>query len=278
MKSNTYKAHLPRGFETAKKVNERRVELVKILEKGGLDERRLAKELKKCRPGARCSSAACPNCVRSFRKEFLCEGEFVLESHRHWVRASIVPEGFRYEPGYLNQLDVEILSKAIRKRLERHLPHDPIVVGGFDVSFNTEENASAAWQLHVYMLIAGKLTDALRARLKNAFPPEPTAKRPYVFGVVWSYRRPLTYVYKSVFARRSGYSDHQGKHRVADQLLRNEQKAELAVWLDRSAIGSRLFLRGVKRSRGRPLRLKLSSGSVASGPRRSMNSGARRLE
>ena len=256
MNSPTYRAKLPSGFETKAEANQRRRNLVRILKKGNRAERRLAKKLRHCREGVRCQSAACPVCIGAFRVDLLREGEFVLEGFNEWVRASIIPAGFSLPFGNLDELDLLAMARAVRKRLERHFHDVRVVIAGIDISLNTINNEAQIWQPHLYLLMQSKASDHLRGRLKIVFPGEPTAHRPHVVTALYSFRKPLTYVFKSEFSRRSNYLAH-GKRQVATQPLKNSELRELTVALDRFPLGARLILKGVRRTSGNPMRLLL---------------------
>ena len=249
----TYRAYPPDGFETSADAEERRRRLIHILKSGGNDQRQLARKLARCRKEDRCRSGSCPSCLRLFRLVFLREGLQVLESRTSWVRASILPRAMAVPQGKLHHLSLARIVKTTRKRLERCLPDRTLVLGGVDISLNTTNNADPIWQGHLYLLIESKVTLAFKQRARNAFPAEPSAKRPYNFRQVGSHRKPLTYCIKPVFARRSQYVA-KGKSHVTDQPLSSKQVAELALFLDQYAIGDRLILKGVRRA-GRHLRV-----------------------
>ena len=251
---NGYRAYPPEGFETVGDAQRRRKRLIRVLAKQGKDHRPLTRKLAMCRNGTRCKSGACPSCLRLFRVNLLREGVQVLECRRDWVRVSIVPREMTAPKGDLNQLNLTRMMKTCRKRLERCLTGS-LVIGGIDFSLNSSENANLTWQAHLYLLIEGKLTEALEQKVRKAFAAEPTAKRPYLFTQLYSHRKPLTYCLKPVFTRRSEYHA-KGKSRIADQALKADHIAELALYLDQYPIGQRLILRGFRRA-GR--RLKVTS-------------------
>ena len=71
------------------------------------------------------------------------------------------------------------------------------------------------WQFHIYLIVEGKNDAALQKAIKDALPPEPTALEPYDFLEVSDPLRAVTYLYKGVFKRRSGYNNSRGNHRVS---------------------------------------------------------------
>jgi hypothetical protein len=139
------------------------------------------------------------------------------------------------------------LVKRLAKRLERSSLRSQIIFCGVDVSLNVRNNAIIGWQFHLYVLVEGRNTTSLQEALKGAFPPEPAAKSPYKFRLAADPKKAITYLYKSIFYRRSEYSTPKGESRTRIQPLKGPELRELLVFLDRFPIGTRLILRGVRR-------------------------------
>jgi hypothetical protein len=97
------------------------------------------------------------------------------------------------------------------------------------------------------MLIEGENEIHLQEAIKAAFPPEQTARVPYLFDLVTDPGKAITYVYKAVFNRRSAYKKH-GKSRTLMQSLKGPDERRLLRFLDKFPIGTRLILRGVRRN------------------------------
>ncbi|HML12392.1 MAG TPA: hypothetical protein VK456_03755 [Xanthobacteraceae bacterium] len=240
--------YLPNGFETFEQAKERRRHRRKVLRKGDRRARFVARVLRDCWPETRCSSEACPVCMRKFRKRFCRAATKVIASSPEWTRASVIPSGLAVPLGKLNSVNVPNLVKALRKRIERS-PYlrNRVVVGGLDVSLNVKENVVQHWQLHLYLLIEAKRGRRLRAAVRTAFPPEPTAARPYRFRTVRDFAAASSYAYKSIFNRRSSY-EKDGKPRTRNLPIKNDELRELCTFLDSFPIGARLILRGVRRN------------------------------
>ena len=152
----------------------------------------------------------------------------------------------------------------INKRLERSSLCRRIIIAGIDISLNLQDNEVQGWQLHLYLLIEGENTLRLREAIKAAFPPEPTAPVPYDFDEVNDPSERVTYLFKSIFQRRSRYTDAKGRAKTEDQPLKGREVRELLTWLDQHPIGTRLILRGIRRN-GRRLIIN-SKRQKASGP------------
>jgi len=114
-----------------------------------------------------------------------------------------------FAAGELANVDLNALKRRIHKRLERSSLGNRIVIAGIDVSFNLEDNEAVGWQLHLYMLVEGENVLGLQEAIKATFPPEPTALVPYRFTQLTGKVKPITYLYKSVFWRRSRYTIYE---------------------------------------------------------------------
>jgi hypothetical protein len=56
-------------------------------------QRRLARNLKKCRHNHRCGTEACRVCMREFRISWLGEAIKIMVQRPHWTRGSIISKG-----------------------------------------------------------------------------------------------------------------------------------------------------------------------------------------
>jgi len=241
---------LPEGFETHVEAEERRAYKIEVLSGGNKTQQQLARKLQRCRKGARCNTGACDVCERLFRLRLLRQLEPILASRSHWTRASVVPADFLFAPGELGNVDLNALRKKISKRFERWSLRNRIVIAGIDISYNIEDNEAVGWQLHLYMLVEGEHTPQLAEAVKATFPPEKTARVPYHFTQLTG--RPgaaLTYLYKSVFWRRSRYTVYERWPviRTRNLPLKRPELRELLEFIGRYPIGARLILRGLRR-------------------------------
>ena len=242
----------PDGFETLAQARDRRAYKIAVLRGGNGQQQQLATKLKRCRKGNRCNSGACDVCVRLFRLRLLRQLQPILESRPHWTRASVVTADLLFAEGALANVDLNALKRKISKRLERWSLQDRIVAAGIDISLNIENNATVGWQLHLYMFIEGEQTTRLEEAVKATFPPEKTARVPYSFTQLTGKVRPVTYLYKSIFWRRSRYTVYERHPRTRNQPLKRAELSELLEFLGRYPVGARLILRGLRRD-GRSL-------------------------
>jgi hypothetical protein len=218
------------------------------LKHGTTRQRRVAGKLSKCGPSHRCRTEACRVCMREFRIWWSGEAIKIIAQRRHWTRCSIITEGLLVQSGQLATFDLIAAVKRIRKRLERSGIRGRTVLGALDVSLNIEDNVIAGWQFHGYLVVEGQNDAALQQAIKDAFAPEPTALTPYDFAEVADPLKVVTYAYKAMFKRRSGYSTSQGNHRTKDQPLKGADLRELLPFLANYKVGARLILRGVRRN------------------------------
>jgi hypothetical protein len=237
----------PDGFETLAQARDRRAYKITVLSGGNERQGRLAAKLKRCRRGNRCNSGACDVCARFFRLRLLQQLQPILASRPRWTRASVVPADFLFAPGELANVDLNALRKKISKRFERWSLQNRIVIAGIDISFNTEDNDTIGWQLHLYMLIEGEHTPRLEEAVKATFPPEPTARVPYTFTQVAGKLKAITYLYKSIFLRRSRYTVFERRPRTRNLPLKRSELRELLEFLGKYPVGARLILRGLRR-------------------------------
>jgi hypothetical protein len=220
----------------------------KRLRSGNREHREVARELKSCRASARCETEACRVCLRAFRLHWVGEVTKIVVQRPHWTRSSIIPDGMLLPYGSLNVFDLKAAVKRAQKRIERSGISDRIVIGGVDVSLNLSDNNMIGWQLHPYLLVEGKNDRALRKALKAAFPPEPSAAKPYDFREVEDPLKAITYAYKAVFKRRSAYIDADGKAQTRALPLKDPDQREILQFLAKYKVGSRAILRGVRRN------------------------------
>jgi hypothetical protein len=243
LSSNT----LPDGFETHAEAVARRDFKIEVLGGGNKTQQQLAGKLARCQKGNRCNSGACDVCARLFRLRLLRQLQPILASRPNWTRASVVTADFLFAPGELANVDLNALRQKIGKRFERWSLRNRIVIAGIDISLNLEDNDAVGWQLHLYLLVEGEHTPQLAEAVKATFPPEKTARVPFHFTQVTGALRTVSYLYKSVFWRRSRYTLFERRPRTKNQPLKRPELRELLEFLGRYPVDARLILRGLRR-------------------------------
>ncbi len=238
----------PGGLETYQQAKDRRAYKIHVLSGGNGAQRRLAVKIKSCLKGNRCNCGACDVCARLFRVGLLRQLEPIIASRPHWTRASVVLADFLFAEGELANVDLKALRQKISKRFERWSLRNRIVIAGIDISFNIQDNDPVGWQLHLYMLIEGEHTLQLEEAVKATFPPEPTALVPYNFTQLSGKVKPVTYLYKGIFWRRSRYTILGRRPRTRNLPLKRPELRELLEFLGNYPVGARLILRGIRRN------------------------------
>jgi hypothetical protein len=252
------KSHLPVGLETFAQAKRRRSLAKKALRRGNKQHRRVAKVLRTCTKRHPCASETCSVCARQFRIDLLRAGSPILHSRPDWTAASVITAGLAIQYGNLDHVDAPKILAMIRTRLQRSpILKSRIVFGGLDISLNVQNNRIEHWQVHLYMLIEGADDRELRNAVGKAFLPEPGARRPYQFRPVIDFPEASSYVYKSIFYRRSRYKK-DGIWQTRRQPLKQKELHELQAFLHRIPLGGRLLLHGLRRN-GKPLRLQTTS-------------------
>ena len=69
-----------------------------------------------------------------------------------------MPADLLFAEGELATVDLNALRRKSARSFERWSLRNRIVIAGIDISFNTEDNKSVGWQLHLYMLVEGEHT------------------------------------------------------------------------------------------------------------------------
>lgn len=265
------KDSLPKKFETIAEAVAARRKLVRDLKVHHPAHPGLA-AMRRCRKGSRCFLEACPRCRRVFRRHLVAEARRLGLDRQHWVRVSVIPKGWRVGGGELSSLDLSRLVANTTKALERYLP-GVLIVGGIDISWNTWNNGDGHWQVHLYYLAAAPLSAELELAFRSALRTESATtfrSRPVTFRQVRDdgFFRCLTYSYKSVFWWKSYYTDKRlrrdgtPRRNSRDLPLPRQHQLELAMWFGDRRIGSRLILRGVRRTSRPGSRLRLSIGQA----------------
>jgi hypothetical protein len=95
----------------------------------------------------------------------------------------------------------------------------------------------------------GEHTTLIEEAIKATFPPERTAKVPFHFKQLTGKSGAITYLYKSMFWRRSRYTVYERWPitRTRNQPLKPAELRVLLEFLGRYPVGARLILRGLRR-------------------------------
>jgi hypothetical protein len=205
--------------------------------------------LRQCRKNSRCETEACRVCMRASRLWWHGEAVKIVMQRPEWTRCSVIPKGMLIPYGGLQGYNLTAEIKKLRKRIQRSkLLSGRVVLGGVDVSLNLLDNRIEGWQFHLYLLVEGPDDAELRGAITSAFPPEPTAPKPYCFARVEDYLEVIGYAYKAVFDRRSAWRGKGGELHTSDLPLKGQDLRELLPFLAKHKVGARLVLSGVRRN------------------------------
>jgi hypothetical protein len=216
----------------------------------------LANKLDACKRGARCKSAACPECSAAAR-------DLVTEVTRKFLKekaktatiacVSIVPADGITNPG---QLSLPQHQRNLR-RWKEALGRAGVTwfIGGSDWSFNEHDEDRYPRHIshHFYGFTATTDPEDLKKRLQAQFPKTDAIPRPVKVQEWDGKQKPIRYMAKSKFFRRIGSDEGQrfnktnGKDRSCratdKQPLKSSQRRELLLHLDQIGLQGRLILR-----------------------------------
>lgn len=217
---------------------------------------RLANKLDACKRGARCKSAACPECSAA-AQDLVAEvtRKFLKEKAKTATIAcvSIVPADGITNPGQLSPAqhhrDIRRWKEALgRAGLAWFL-------GGSDWSFNEHDEDRYPKHIshHFYGFTTTPDPEDLKKKLQQQFPKTDVIPRPVKVQEWDGKKRPIGYMVKSEFWRRIGSDDGErfNKDKGANrscratdkQPLRSSQRRELLLHLDQIGLQGRLMLR-----------------------------------
>lgn len=263
-------AHISPDFETEETTEHRYSELIRKLEKrcdlrGGSE---LVSTLRSCGSSAPCGSAACPRCNRAFRLRLHRQARKILPRKAEILSISLIPRSSRVDVDELSDFDLLKWVKSRQRAISRALPDNAIFIGGIDISLNTWENSDPHWCFHIYGFIVlpegwgvekKRRRQLLRSDIAKHCPllepaEDGSKERPLLLKrrARSDFRLHFLYAYKSLFYRRSRYpyqkrNSTKISSNVRSQALPVSREIELALFLARYGVGSRLLLVGLRR-------------------------------
>ncbi|MGB3417975.1 MAG: hypothetical protein WBA36_14980 [Mesorhizobium sp.] len=263
-------AQIPPGFETGEDAEKRCDKLLGQLEQRPdlRGAKKLALTLRSCGKPAPCRSAACPRCNRAFRLRLYQQAQQILPRQGEILAISLIPKSSRIEVGQLQDFDFSTWVESRQRAISRALPEDAIFIGGVDISLNTWENSDAHWCFHLYGFIIlpdgwGIEKRRRRQHLRAAIAQHCPSLKPVEDGpnerplllkqcTLADFRRGFLYAYKSQFYKRSRYMYQKRdsvtcSSNVHPQRLPITSEIDLALFLARYGVGTRLMLVGVRR-------------------------------
>lgn len=240
---------LVRGFETVEKARERRKHRIDVLRRFGRDDEDLIGLLVGCKEH-RCESAACPVCLRHFRKwwcsrvtEFMsCREEIV------WYSINIVDHRQTYPLGELEKFDPQKMKERLRKQLERSDLSNALVCGGIDVNLTHYEGRAPKWCPHLHLLTSSGAKERIRSALQRHYPNTDDTLRALqielVKQTIEDRARVCTYSFKATFDERAPAHRGEAYYRKTYPPVPDEYMPELCRALNAWGFGKRLIRRG----------------------------------
>ncbi len=231
------------GFETPRAARaERDLRVVHLRRASIPGALRLAVTLAKCRPDARCRSAACPICCRRFRRWWTGAVLTFFRDVPGLVHVTLVHAGDAVGPSGLAAVSPGRLADATRQRLRR-AGVGGVVLGGLDGDFDP---ANGVWQPHFHFLGAVDPASGFDA-LRGEFPSGGRVYRPVLVQPVGDRAAQASYGAKSYWPQRQRYLDRNGDERTRKRRLDEALHVAWLLWRARFSFTDFLFLQGVRR-------------------------------
>jgi hypothetical protein len=221
----------------------------------------LADLLHDCETNGRCMSGACPECKRAVGRWLVANIRHLLDAHdpqkrRELVAVSVVPHAGAAKSGKLDQLDLGSLSRGLRQACNVAAVH--WMAGGFDISLNDDaaKGLDERWRAQLYSCAAVMDRAAFSTQLRKRFTPSKRVQRPVFVKDSDGSNYAVSYGFKTDFVRRVSYKGSVGRPghqrrcwKTRKVALRPLEHVELLLWLDKTGLAGRLFLRGVRMTR-----------------------------
>lgn len=138
------------NIETHEQAVSRRKAIIRALSSGDEAAAAVAVQLRNCRKGRRCKTAACSVCHQNHRKNWIEETDALMQG-KEFTRASLIVAKMRVPEGKLVDVDLLKLLDLVRKGLGRKFPGIRLL-GGFDILFQVRKGRKGFWQIHLYLL------------------------------------------------------------------------------------------------------------------------------
>jgi hypothetical protein len=241
---NTPRQEVYSTVEILVEAKARRHQRIRFMRVGERQDRDLINRLENCARTHRCTSEADPVCVTLFQRKILRAANAIVDG-RSWTRTTVVTSGLLIPYGRLGEHDLTATLERVRERLVRSRLGKRVSIGAIDISLDLKNRTIIGWQPRLNLVVEGKNGPGLQQAIKAAFPPEPTALKPYLFKQVANPERAFAGLYNYKFFRRSRYRIKKESRTTKLPLTPNDLE-ELLSFLGRYSVGSRLVLAGVR--------------------------------
>jgi hypothetical protein len=234
------------GFENEKQVAERYKARGKLMFTGNTTSQ---PNFYWCAEASPCDSAACPPCMREFRRWLVDAGITLFEQLQGQLSvASLVHYSWSRSPGNLKSVDLDKAKRQMRRHFDRAGLGSLVAIGGFDFSFNQPTTEFTPYcQPHVYVIVQGTQHQELKRALTPFYPSTAEIPRPIRTRRVTDPMEAFSYTAKAIFFRRVSYRDRSGRANTQTLPLLPSAERELLAYLDQLHPVDRLFLKNVRR-------------------------------
>ena len=139
------------GFETKPKMTDERRERIKLLEKGNLRDKRLARLLTEHEGGKPAPLLSCPLFARKARMWWFANLHRIMQPFPQVfvVHLLFLDEAIPF--GALQTTDWPKIAMRLRRQIERSAGRDVVAMGGFELKANYEESV---WLPHAHVAVA----------------------------------------------------------------------------------------------------------------------------
>lgn len=180
-------------FWKISKAEKERAKRLEILSRGGTTDRKLAQALRRGEPGQPGPSYCCPLVARRFQIFFVSRALRVdARAKSRGILVTVLDPKNAVPFGNLEDINWRRLNGQLRRRLERTLGKDVVVVGMGEVETDYDLKV---WQPHHHLVIYGTAEDALEKLRKAHYPKLTDGAKPML--VSQKYSLPGWYAYAS---------------------------------------------------------------------------------
>jgi hypothetical protein len=222
------------------------------LDEYGPDGHKLARRFRKCGI-LRCRSAACPVCLRYFRRWWSSQvAGYMAQDRDGWFTVCIAPSELAFPIGELQRFQWGLAKDRLRKQIKRSKLERAVVLGGFDYALQGFNVRAPKWRPHIYFLTQTGGKGIINSALRSHYRSDEDTPHPVVVTDQRKADEDLiataTYTFKSDFRQRQPSLDRRGNADTDDPPLAPPHEAELRLFLHRQGFLGRLIRHGDDKS------------------------------
>jgi hypothetical protein len=250
------------GAPTSKDAKKARRSYIKRLRRFSSEFRgakKLANVLARCKRRRRCMSGACPECGRAFQRWFVSRVLALAGNAetKDLNSTSIVFSNHRTAENHLTALDTTSMKRSFSETI-KNADGLQWMAGGIDLSLNDDrqKKQGIAWQPQFYGLADVNDVEALSSLLRGTFSPTKIAPKPVQIKECDGSTKVISYAFKTDFVRRIAYRTEVGPPERRRKCwhtrkvsLRASEHVQAMLWMHKTGLAGRLFLRGVRMTR-----------------------------